>query len=237
MDKRVNPYVSVDCVLLGFDGKQLNVLVIREHGNCNDENIGTFKLPGSMIFLDEDLDEAAQRVLKQLTGLVQVSMIQFHAFGGVDRLKNTADDVWLKRFYDLDHDHIERIVTIGYTSLLRIDRKMEKLEEGFEAQWIPLSELPKMVFDHNEIVARAVETVKNASTLNPTMIFDLLPRKFTAAQLRVVMETVLGVKFDVKNFHKKLAQMPYVIPLNEKEDGVSHRAARYFKYKKPRKAF
>lgn len=237
MEKQVNPYVSVDCVLLGFDGKQLNALVIREHGNCNDDNEGTYKLPGSMIYFDENPDEAAQRVLKVLTGLVQVSMIQFHTFGGTDRIKSTADDVWLKRFYNLDHDHIERIVTIGYTSLLRIDRKMEQLEEGFEAQWVPLSELPKLVFDHNEIINTAIKSIKNAATLNPTMIFDLLPRKFTAAQLRIVMETVLGVKFDVKNFHKKLAQMSYVIPLNEKEDGVNHRAARYFKYKKPRKAF
>lgn len=234
MEKQVNPYVSVDCVLLGFDGKQLNALIIRDKGKSDSE--GTYKLPGSIIYLEEDLDEAAQRVLKQMTGLVQVNMTQFHAFGGADRLRNPADSIWLERFYNLDHN-VDRIVTIGYLALLRIDRKMEKLEDGYEATWIPVSELPKMAFDHNEIVEVALKDVKNMATLNPTMIFDLLPRKFTAAQLRVVMETVLGITLDIKNFHKKLAQMSYVIPLDEKEDGVSHRAARYFKYKKPRKAF
>lgn len=78
-------------------------------------------------------------------------------------------------------------------------------------------------------------SVKNSVTLNPTLLFELLPKKFTAAQLRTVMETVLHKTFDIKNFHKKLAQMPYVVPLEEKEDGVSHRAARYYKfYKKKR---
>lgn len=234
MNQQVNPYVSVDCVLLGFDGKQLNALIIRDSGKSDSE--GTYKLPGSIIFLEEDLDEAAQRVLKQMTGLVQVNMTQFHAFGGADRLRNPADSVWLERFYNLDHN-VDRIVTIGYLALLRIDRKMEKLKDGYEATWVPVNELPKMAFDHNEIVEIALKNVKNMALLNPTILFDLLPRKFTAAQLRVVMETVLGITLDVKNFHKKLAQMPYVIPLDEKEDGVSHRAARYFKYKKPRKAF
>lgn len=234
MNQQVNPYVSVDCVLLGFDGKQLNALIIRDSGKSDSE--GTYKLPGSIIYLEEDLDEAAQRVLKQMTGLVQVNMTQFHAFGGADRLRNPADSVWLERFYNLDHN-VDRIVTIGYLALLRIDRKMEKLKDGYEATWVPVTELPKMAFDHNEIVEIALKNVKNMATLNPTILFDLLPRKFTAAQLRVVMETVLGITLDVKNFHKKLAQMSYVIPLDEKEDGVSHRAARYFKYKKPRKAF
>jgi len=234
MKQQVNPYVSVDCVLLGFDGKQLNALIIRDSGKSNSE--GTYKLPGSIIYLEEDLDDAAQRVLKQMTGLVQVNMTQFHAFGGADRLCNPNDSVWLERFYNLDHN-VDRIVTIGYLALLRIDRKMEKLKDGYEATWIPVNELPKMAFDHNEIVEEALKNVKNMATLNHTILFDLLPRKFTAAQLRVVMETVLGITLDVKNFHKKLAQMSYVVPLDEKEDGVSHRAARYFKYKKPRKAF
>lgn len=236
MNQQVNPYVSVDCVLLGFDGKNLNALIIRDKGQDNTEEQGTYKLPGSVIFFDEDLDEAAQRVLKNMTGLVQVNMMQFHAFGGAHRLINPSDSVWLERFYNLGHN-VDRIVTIGYVALLRIDRKKEHLKEGYEAQWIPVNDLPKMAFDHNEIVVAAVTRIKKEATLNPTLIFDLLPRKFTASQLRVVMETVLGVKFDIKNFHKKLAQMPYVIPLDEKEDGVSHRAARYFKYKKPRKTF
>jgi hypothetical protein len=112
---------------------------------------------------------------------------------------------------------------------------MEKMKSGYAAQWIPIGELPRLAFDHNDIVHEAIESVKQKSTLDPTLLFDLLPRKFTATQLRVLMETVQGVTIDIKNFHKKLAQMPYVVPLEEKEDGVKHRAARYYKFKRIRK--
>ncbi|MDO4931267.1 MAG: NUDIX domain-containing protein [Prevotellaceae bacterium] len=228
----VNPYVSVDCVLLGFDGEQLNVLLISQSGEGGSDSTGAYKLPGSLINMDEDLDEAAQRVLYQLTGLTQVRMRQFRAFGGSDRLSNAADAVWLQRFHKLDKQ-LERVVTIAYLSLLRINRKVGKLDGGYEAQWVPVGELPQLAFDHEEIVRTAVAEVERLAQLSPTVLFDLLPRKFTATQLRIVMQHVAGIKCDVKNFHKKLAQMPYVVPLDEKEEGVNHRAARYYKYRKP----
>lgn len=226
----VNPYVSVDCVLLGFDGEQLNALIVRQKSKEGEEEDSCYKLPGSLINMEEDLDDAAQRVLKQLTGLVQVKMVQFRAFGGAKRLAKPQDAIWLKRFYNLEH-HLERIVTIGYLSLLRIDRKVEKLYSGYEAQWVPVKDIPSLAFDHSEIVLAAIESVKQMTTLDPTMLFDLLPRKFTAAQLRILMENITGTNIDVKNFHKKIATMPYVVPLDEKEEGVNHRAARYFKFK------
>ena len=99
----VNPYVSVDCVLLGFDGQQLNVLLVRQCKSGGLESTGNFKLPGSLIDMDEDLDDAARRVLKQLTGLSQIKMTQFKAFGSISRLKNSADSVWLERFHQLEH--------------------------------------------------------------------------------------------------------------------------------------
>lgn len=235
MSPQVNPYVSVDCVILGFDGEQLNALVVRQCNTGGEDSTGNYKLPGSLINMDENLDDAAKRVLQQLTGLTHINMMQFRAFGGPERLKDPSDSIWLERFHNLDH-HIERIVTIAYLSLVRIDRKMRKLEEGFEAQWIPISKLPKLAFDHNIIVDEAVLSTKNSVTLHPTLLFELLPKKFTAAQLRIVMENVLDKKLDIKNFHKKLAQMPHVVPLDEKEDGVSHRAARYYKFYKKKYA-
>lgn len=227
----VNPYVSVDCVLLGFDGEQLNVLLVRQSEEGGKESTGAYKLPGSLINMEEDLDDAAKRVLRQLTGLSKVNMTQFRAFGGSDRLANAADAVWLQRFHKLDKQ-LERIVTIAYLALLRIDRRMEPLQGGYEAQWVPIGSLPRLAFDHEEIVRTAVKEVERLAHLTPTILFDLLPRKFTAAQLRIVMETVAGLRPDVKNFHKRLAQMPYVVPLDEKEQGVNHRAARYYKFKK-----
>lgn len=230
MERLVNPYVSVDCVLLGFDGTQLNVLIVRQKESGNDDNsTNNYKLPGSLIFMDENLDEAAQRVLKQLTGLVQIRMEQFHAFGNVKRLANPSDMIWLERFHHLEH-HLERIVTIAYLSLLRIDRKREKLQKEYDAQWIPISEIPQLAFDHNEIVDTAVKTVERITSSNPARIFDLLPRKFTAAQLHAVYQSVTGKSIDFRNFHKKMQSMPYVVQLDEKEQGVNHRAAHYFKF-------
>ncbi|MBO4665197.1 MAG: NUDIX hydrolase [Bacteroidaceae bacterium] len=231
MMNSVNPYVSVDCVLLGFDGERLNALVVRQTNAEKGNDTGCYKLPGSLINMDEDLDDAAQRVLKQLTGLVQVKMVQFKAFGGAQRLANPRDSIWLERYHHLEH-HLERIVTIAYLSLLRIDRKMAKLDSGYEAQWIPIDELPQLAFDHSEIVKEAVQSVKKMTALDPTMFFDLLPRKFTATQLRKLMESVTDDKVDIKNFHKKLAKMPYLVLLEEKEEGVSHRAARFYKFKR-----
>lgn len=227
----INPHVSVDCVLLGFDGNQLNALIIRQSGEGGEDSTGAYKLPGSLINMDEDLDDAAHRVLYQLTGLSQVRMTQFRAFGSLDRISNPEDSVWLKQFYKLTKQ-TERLITIAYLSLLRIDRKVTKLEGGYEAQWMPLEDLPRLAFDHNEIVAEAVQSVENITRLDITRLFDLLPRKFTATQLRLAMENVAGIPCDIKNFHKKLAQMPYVVPLEEKEEGVSHRAARYYKFKR-----
>ena len=230
----VNPYVSIDCVLLAFDGEQLNVLLIRQSQKGGTDSTGAYKLPGSLINMDESLDEAAKRVLKLYTGLSQVHMTQFRAFGDIDRLANPADVVWLQRFHQLDKQ-LERIVTIAYLALLRLDRRLTRLEDGYEAKWVPIGVLPPLAFDHNKIVQTAVEEVGRLTRLAPTLIFDLLPRKFTAAQMRKVMENVMGIKNDEKNFHKKLAAMSYIEPLEEKEAGVSHRAARYYHYKASRK--
>lgn len=227
----VNPYVSVDCVLLGFDGKQLNVLLVRQCESGGIHSTDHYKLPGSLIYMDEDLDDAAQRVLKQLTGLSQVKMVQFRAFGGAKRLSNPNDKIWLERFHHLEH-HLERIVTIAYLSLLRIERKYKMLDNNYEACWIPVNELPQLAFDHNDIVKEAILSIRDIATITPSKIFDLLPRKFTAAQLYSVYTEVIGKKIDLRNFHKKIQSMPYVIPLDEKEKGVSHRAARYFRFDK-----
>ena len=215
---------------LCFDGTQLNVLIVRQKESGNDDNsTNNYKLPGSLIYMDENLDEAAKRVLKQLTGLVQIRMVQFRAFGDAKRLANPNDTVWLERFHHLEH-HLERIVTIAYLSLLRIDRKRENLQKDYDAQWTPISEIPQLAFDHNEIVNEAIKTVQRITSTNPTQIFDLLPRKFTAAQLHTVYQAVTGKSIDFRNFHKKIQSMPYVVQLEEKEQGVNHRAAHYFKF-------
>lgn len=225
----VNPHVSVDCVLIGFDGEQLCVLVIRQLDAIHEEGLNNYKLPGSLIYEDEDLDDAAKRVLKELTGLKSVKMIQFRAFGSKDRTRNPKDVRWLERFHSLN-EKIDRIVTIAYLTLLKIDRKYTQLSHQYEACWMPVKEVKELAFDHKQIVEEALAYIRQYVENTPSSLFTLLPRKFTASQLRTLYEVIYDREFDVRNFHKKIALMDYVVPLEEKERGVAHRAARYYRF-------
>lgn len=225
----VNPHVSVDCVLIGFDGEQLCVLVIRQLDAIHEEGLNNYKLPGSLIYEDEDLDDAAKRVLKELTGLKSVKMIQFRAFGSKDRTRNPKDVRWLERFHSLN-EKIDRIVTIAYLTLLKIDRKYTQLSHQYEACWMPVKEIKELAFDHKQIVEEALAYIRQYVENTPSSLFTLLPRKFTASQLRTLYEVIYDREFDVRNFHKKIALMDYVVPLEEKERGVAHRAARYYRF-------
>lgn len=231
MEQGINLHVSVDCVLVGFDGDRFRVLLVKQQVDASSDNHGDImKLPGSFIYNDEDLDEAAQRVLYELTGLKNVKMIQFKAYGSKDRMHNAKDVVWLEQFHGLNGKVIDRVVTVAYLSFVKIDKKMEKLSDKYDAKWIPVDEIKVLAFDHLLIMHDALVKIRHYVDAFPVIIFDLLPRKFTAAQLRSLYQLVYNRTFDVRNFHKKIVQMPYVVLIGEKEVGVSHRAARYYRF-------
>ena len=191
-----NNHISVDCVVIGFDGEQLKVLLIKRVGEEQGEIFHDMKLPGSLIYMDEDLDEAAQRVLNELTGLKNVNLMQFKAFGSKNRTKDPKDIHWLERAMQ---SRVERIVTIAYLSLVKIDRALSRNLADFEAYWVALQDIKALAFDHNLIIKEAL---------------------------------VYSKPIDVRNFHKKIAMMEYVVPLEEKQQGVAHRAARYYRFDK-----
>lgn len=224
-----NNHISVDCVVMGFDGEQLKVLLIRRMGEEEGEVFHDMKLPGSLIYMDEDLDEAAARVLNELTGLKNVRLVQFKAFGSKDRTKDPRDVHWLERAMK---SKVERIVTIAYLSLVKIDRALNKGLENYQACWVALQDIGNLAFDHNLIIREAQTYIRQYVDTNPAALFDLLPRKFTASLLRTLYELVYGKAVDVRNFHKKIAMMEYVIPLEERQQGVAHRAARFYRFDK-----
>ena len=224
-----NNHISVDCVVIGFDGEQLKVLLIKRAGEEEGEIFHDMKLPGSLIYMDEDLDEAAQRVLNELTGLKNVNLMQFKAFGSKNRTSNPKDVHWLERAMQ---SKVERIVTIAYLSMVKIDRALDKNLDEFQACWVALKDIKTLAFDHNLIIREALTYIRQFVEFNPSMLFDLLPRKFTASQLRTLYELVYDKQYDVRNFHKKIALMEYVVPLEEKQQGVAHRAARYYRFDK-----
>jgi len=223
-----NNHISVDCVVFGFDNEQLKVLLIKRMGEDNGTIFHDMKLPGSLIYMDEDLDEAAQRVLKELTGVKNVQLMQSKAFGSKNRTSNPKDVRWLERAME---SKVERIVTIAYVAVVKIDKALSQSQlDEYEACWVGLNEIPTLAFDHNLIIKEALLHIRQYVELTPSIMFDLLPRKFTASQLRILFELIYGKTFDVRNFHKKIAMMEYVVPLDERQKGVPHRAARYYKF-------
>jgi len=226
-----NPHVSVDCVVFGFDGSKLKVLLIERTINEQNELYNDKKLPGSIILTDEDLDDAASRVLTELTGLKNIYLSQFRSFGNPKRTDNPRDILWLENTTQLK---IGRIVTVAYVALIKIDRKIQFKSEISQANWYDLNEVATMnlAFDHAEIIKKGLEYIRHSLDIEPYLLFELLPRKFTLSQLRSLYDTVHQTNSDVRNFQKKVALWAYVVALDEMEEGVPHRAARLYKFKR-----
>jgi hypothetical protein len=222
-------HMSVDCVVVGFDGEHLCVLLVERDGEEKGEAFHDMKLPGTLIYMDEDLDEAAKRVLNELTGLKNVNLMQFKTFGSKNRTKDPKDIHWLERAMK---SKVERIVTVAYLSMVKIDRKLNRELTDYHAKWVPIKDVQDLAFDHNIIINDALAFIRQFVETDVSVLFNLLPRKFTAAQLRTLYEVIYNKEIDAGNFHKKIAQMKYVIPLDEKEHGVAHRAARYYNFDK-----
>ena len=224
-----NPYVSVDCVVFGFDGKILNVLLIERHIKENNNDYNDKKLPGSIIYMDENLDEAASRVLTELTGLKNITLSQFHSFGDPGRSENPRDVLWLEK---TTHTKIERIVTVGYVALIKINRKITLDSEGKSANWYNVRNVENMnlAFDHSQIIKKGLNHIKHWFSVEPDLMFKLLPRKFTLSQLRLLFDSVNQTRSDVRNFQKKVKQWKSLVMLDELEKNVPHRAARLYKF-------
>lgn len=222
-----DPHVSVDCVILGFDGESLKVLLSRQGEENPNSQYNSLKLPGRLLKVNEDLDEAADDILNQLTGSKNHFVKQFHTFGSPTRTNNPKDVLWLENAIQ---QKIGRIVTIAYLSLVRINNRTHRSFAGHDAAWYKISELPELAFDHGYIIQEALKEIEYLSQLQPHIIFEMLPPRFTALQLRRVHEQIIGHVLDVRNFSKLYLNKPYIVPLDEWEQNVSHRAARYYKF-------
>lgn len=224
----IHTFVSVDCVVFGFDNENLNILLVSREQEPTIE-FKNMKLPGSLIYNDEDVDDAANRVLFELTGIKRMSLRQFRCFASPDRARNVEDREWLDKEYQ---PNINRLITVAYLSLCKINRKLTNISKYKNSVWIPLSELPQMPFDHNLIVKKSLSEIRKWVESEPVVIFELLPSKFTVSQVRRLYEAIYDKKIDVRNFHKKIASMPYIVALEEKQQDVPHRAAQYYKFDK-----
>lgn len=221
------PYVSVDCVLLGINEDKLSVLLVER--KLLENNAVGYKLPGSLIYETEELDDAALRVMKEAVGYTQMSLRQFHTFGSVARTANKEDILWLEKE---SHTKVTRIVTVVYLALSKKGKTVNSLDEHETMRWFPVEDLPDLPFDHKSIVEESVNEIRNWVEREPAIIYEYLPSKFTAFQLRRTYEIIYNKKFDVRNFQKKMNLLGYIVPTDEMEIGVPHRAARYYRFNK-----
>lgn len=201
--------LSVDCVVFGYHDGELRVLLIERGAEPFE---GFWALPGDLVGLDVNLFDSANKVLFDLTGLNDVFLEQFQTFGAVNR------------------HPVGRVATVGYYALVETDRHIPVASAwARRTNWFPVDELPKLAFDHSEILEKAIATLKRSVRYRP-IGFELLPEKFTLADLQKVYEAILGYQFDKPNFRKRILSMDLLIPLNEIQKNVSHRPAKLFKF-------
>lgn len=202
--------IAVDCIIFGFDGEHLKILLIKRDFEPEKNK---WSLMGGFVCPEESLDDAANRVLMQLTGLEGVYLEQIQAYGNPSR------------------DPIERTLSVTYFALIDIHKYEKQLNDEYHAEWFLLKDAPALIFDHNEMVESAKRRVRYKAALHP-ILFELLPKKFTIPQLQNLYEDVYNTKIDNRNFIRKLTATKLLIKLPEKDKSGSKKGAFYFKLDK-----
>ncbi len=204
-----NIALSVDCVIFGYENKELKVLLIKSD---LEEFAGMYSLLGDLIRPDEDLDSAPYRVLKDRTGLDDVYLEQVHTFGSIDRHPSG------------------RVVTTAYYALIDITHHKLKLDLN-ELHWHSINDINILAFDHRLILDTCLERLREQIMESP-IAFNLLQEKFSLRELQEVYESILGSKLDRRNFRKKIAIKDWLVDLNEMEVNLSHRPGKLYSLKK-----
>ena len=168
---------------------------------------------GGFVQAKESLDEAANRVLKQLTGLEGVYLEQLNAFGHPER------------------DSVERTVSVAYFSLIDIHKYEKQLSDDYHPEWVPIKKIPKLIFDHKEMVEMARAKLRYKAAFHP-ILFELLPGKFTLPQLQSLYESVYDKQFDKRNFSRKVLSTGLLVKQKDKERLNSKKGAFYYKLDK-----
>ena len=205
--------LTVDCVIFGLDEEDLKVMLVERGG---EPFKGKWALPGGFVHVDETLDDAARRELREETGIRDVFLEQLYTFGEVNR------------------DPRERVVSVAYYALVNLSgHAIEATTDAADARWFAIGDTPKLAFDHDAILAVAMARLKAKVRYEP-IGFELLPERFTLSQMQRMYEKILGRTLDKRNFRKKVEAMGIVRETGEVERDVAHRAARLFRFDEER---
>lgn len=205
-------YVAIDCIIFGFLNNELNVLLLTRDF---EPGKGKSSLVGGFVREDESLDEAARRILFDLTGIKDIFLEQLYTFGNVDR------------------DPGERVISVAYYALLKAQDLDHDHVERHGARWCPIKECNSLIFDHNDMKERALKRLQRKAKSQP-IGFELLPRKFTIPQLQNLYEVIYQKKFDNRNFRKKLVSMNILEKLEVKDKSTSKKGAYLYRFDRRR---
>lgn len=195
--------VALDSIIFGFDGEELKLLLVKRGVESDKE---TWSLMGGWLRPNETLQQSADRILFELTGLTEVYLEQVSTFGEPTR------------------DPIERTVSVAYFALINVPDYETRISHTYDAQWFSVNDLPELLFDHREMVDMAVERLRYKAAFHP-IGFELLPEKFTISQLKKLYDAIYGKEMDKRNFSRKIMSTNLLVKLKEKQKSNSKKGA------------
>ena len=202
--------VSVDCIVFGFEEDKLKLLIGKRQ---MDPGRGEFSLYGGFVGVDESLPDAANRVLRDLTGLDKLYIKQVGAFGNIDR------------------DPGERVISIAYCALINVKDYDDNIRLQHGLEWVNLEDMPQLYSDHNIMVSKAINMLRRRINTEP-LSFNLLPDLFTLTQLQHVYEAILGEEIDKRNFRKRIKTIDFIEKTELVDKITSKRGAALFRFNK-----
>ena len=205
----VKRLISVDCIIFGYEKDQLKLLLFKR---IIEPAKGKWSLIGGFINGDESAEDAARRVLTYITGLKDIYLEQVRVFSEPDR------------------DPGGKVLTVAFNALIRIDKHSNDLIKEYGASWFPISEVPKLIFDHDEMFKEAFDKLRMTAT-NNLIGRQLLPEKFTLTHLRQLYNEIFQKSFDPGNFRKKILSLKLLERLDEKDMSESKKGAYYYRFK------
>ena len=224
------PGISVDCVIFGFHENQLKVLLLKFIKSP------VWALPGGFVGLEEDVDQAAARVLYERTGLTDIFLEQFYTFGDLARnYRATEEHRDVNNAMGRSEDEVswlsKRYITIGYYALVDYSKVVVNPGDISDAaEWVDVASLPKLFLDHNRIVIKALDSLRKS--LDEKLIaFELLAETFTMSELQVVYETILGKRLVRTNFQRKILSLEILDRIEKKYSGGAHKAPYLYRLK------
>ena len=198
--KYPHPAVTSDCVIFGFDGVAIKVLLIQRGIEPYKDK---WAFPGGFMQIDETVEECTKRELEEETGLKTTSVEQFYTFSDVNR------------------DPRERVITVAHYALVRLE-EVKGGDDAMSAQWFAMNEIPSLAFDHDRILRMAVNRLKERICFEP-IGFELLPEIFTMSALQNLYEAILEMKFDRRNFYNKMLKLGILSEAEERPKNASRR--------------